>query len=109
MDDEQILEKDGYMFTNNISEAIYIFPSGHMLWGEFDCGSRGVDHRCIEAITKKGRYDKGFWQEVFEKGLVMVIPETQEFSFPRWMATTSQQDNIIDQLKRNGYTYGEFK
>ena len=70
------LTDEGEEFTDNVFEAIYIFPNGDMMSGDFNSGIRGTDHRAIEILFEDiDRYDDDFWDEVFRRtGAIMVMP-----------------------------------
>lgn len=64
--------------TTNILEAIWLLGDGTMISGDFDCGSRGTDHRVIESVVEDfDRYDgQAFWDHVHEAyGAVRLVPE----------------------------------
>lgn len=64
--------------TDNILEAIWLLGDGTMINGDFDCGSRGTDHRVIESgIADFNRYDgQTFWEHVHEAyGAIRLVPE----------------------------------
>lgn len=83
--------------TENIDEAIYMFPNGCMIDGDFDCGCRGNDHRCIEELTSKNRYDYGFWEEVhYELGLIRIVPEYGEVLIGEQQQLSEEQQYLID-------------
>ena len=56
--------------TKNISESIYII-GGVYINGEFDCGSRGLDHNALIG----GGYG---WVELLSHGTV-IVPETLSY------------------------------
>lgn len=84
-------------FTTNPDEAIYMFPNGLMLDGEFYYGSRCKDHRCIEQITKHNRYDMGeFWQEVhYDLGLIRIVPESETVMIGGHQNLSKKQQDFI--------------
>lgn len=53
--------EEDYHITDNPAEAIYIFPDGKVLSGDFDSGVRGTAHRAIECLFDDiDRYDDDF-------------------------------------------------
>lgn len=85
--------------TENPYEAIYMFPNGCMIDGDFDCGCRGNDHRCIEEITKADRYSNDFWEEVhYELGLIRIVPEYGEVLIGERQKLSDAQEEMIDYL-----------
>ena len=85
--------------TDNPDEAIYVFPNGCMIDGDFDYGCRGNDHRCIEELTNTNRYDNGFWEEVhYELGLVRIVPEYGEVLIGERQKLSKAQEEIIECL-----------
>lgn len=100
------LEENGYTFTKNAKEAIYIFPNGLMIDGVFDYGSRCEDHRMIECLMESDRYDNNFWNDVHNQlGVVRLVPETMYALILKGQKLTEQQINIIN---RNGYEIEEY-
>lgn len=97
----ETLEEYGYSTTNNPSEAIYIFPNGLMISGDFDYGSRGTDHRMIECFMESDRYDNNFWNDVHEQlQVVRLVPETMFALIINGQQLTNEQLTIIN---NNGY------
>lgn len=102
--DEKIKEtliNEGYSFTKNPREAIYILRDGTMIDGVFEYGIRGEDHRLIECAMKgTNRYDNNFWSKVCtELGVVQLVPETQKILIMEGQNMTIEQWKIIDELK----------
>lgn len=103
---EENIEDEGYQFTDNPEEAIYILTNGKMIDGMFDYGSRGEDHRMIEAFTKKDRYDDGFWDEVhLDMGLVRLVPETYVALVRQGQRISDEQKAILEEV---GYDIEEY-
>lgn len=93
----ETLEEYGYTTTNNPNEAIYIFPNGLMISGDFDCGMRGTDHRMIECFMESDRYDNNFWDDVHEQlKVVRLVPETRFALIAEGQEITSEQLEIIN-------------
>jgi hypothetical protein len=100
------LEENGYTFTTNPKEAIYIFPDGSMIDGCFDYGSRGEDHRMIECLMESNRYDKNFWDDVHSQlNVVRLVPETMYALIAKGQQLTKQQLKIINKA---GYDIEEY-
>jgi hypothetical protein len=100
------LEENGYTFTKNGKEAIYIFPNGLMIDGVFDSGIRGEDHRMIECLMETDRYDENFWDDVHSQlGVVRLVPETMYALIAKGQQLTKQQLNIINKA---GYEVEEY-
>ena len=104
------LIEEGYEPGQLITESVYILVDGTLWDGGFDMGSRGVEHREVEAFTELDRYDgKKFWEEVMvEKGLVMVVPEWKEVLIHPDHTPTEEQDKKIAEAKKAGFEIGEF-
>jgi hypothetical protein len=100
------LEENGYTFTKNAKEAIYIFPNGLMVDGMFDYGSRSEDHRMIECLMDSDRYDNNFWDDVHEQlKVVRLVPETKYALIAQNQELTKEQLTII---KKTGYDIEEY-
>lgn len=85
--------------TDNPDEAIYMFPNGCMIDGDFDYGCRGNDHRCIEEITKADRYSDNFWDEVhYDLGLIRIVPEYGEVLIGERQELSDAQKELIEYM-----------
>jgi hypothetical protein len=96
---EAILE-EGYSTTENPLEAIYIMTDGTMIWGDFDLGMRGTDHRMIEYfVDGLNRYDGNkFWEVVhLQYGLVRTVPESMIALIKEGQELTEAQKRIIEE------------
>lgn len=94
------LEENGYTFTKNAKEAIYIFPNGLMIDGVFDYGSRCEDHRMIECLMDSDRYDSNFWEDVHNQlGVVRLVPESMVALIIEGQKLTKEQLTIIKKWK----------
>jgi hypothetical protein len=93
---EQIIEE--VTLTDNPFEALYILADGSMIWGEFDCGVRGIDHRMIELfVDGADRYESKFWDIVhYELGLVRTVPESMTALIKEGQKLTEEQKRIIE-------------
>ena len=56
--------------TTNFSEAIFLDSKGQLLDGDFDYGSRGLDHNILRTKTIT-------WLDLHDGGLVRLVPETK--------------------------------
>lgn len=100
------LEENGYTFTKNGKEAIYIFPNGLMIDGMFDYGSRSEDHRMIECLMESNRYDNNFWNDVHNQlGVVRLVPESMIALIIQGQELTNEQSTIINKW---GYDVEEY-
>lgn len=85
--------------TTDINQAIYLFKDGSMVSGEFDCGSRGLDHNCL---LSQGFKD---YNELHRAtGVVRLVPETQtalilanQHLSKRQQSALSNSDYIIEE------------
>lgn len=85
--------KQDYCFTSNPWEAIFLFPDGEMMSGEFDCGRRGLDHNFLKSRLGKS------WKEIHEEtGVVRLVPETSEALIAENQTLTEEQGEIIRSL-----------
>ncbi|MCY0092269.1 MULTISPECIES: hypothetical protein [Bacillus amyloliquefaciens group] len=93
----EIIE-EGYNFTENPMEALYILSDGTMISGDFDCGIRGTDHRMIDSVVEgSDRYDESkFWDIVhYDLQLVRTVPETKIALIGTKQVLTADQKRII--------------
>lgn len=67
---------DEVEMTNDITEAIWITPDNKMVWGEYDLGVRGADHRDILDIYDLDRDNTKSWDKIHEIGFIRVVTET---------------------------------
>lgn len=79
--------------TNNFNESIYLDVTGNLLDGEFDYGSRGLDHNILKAITIE-------WIDLHNGGLVRLVPETKTALISQNQKLTPIQEKLI---KTNHY------
>lgn len=63
--------------TENINETIWLTPDNKMIWGEYDMGIRGTDHRNMLDIYDLDRDDTDSWNKIHEMGFVRVVSETK--------------------------------
>lgn len=91
--------------TDNILEAIWILGDGTMLSGDFDCGSRGTDHRVIESVVEDfDRYDgQAFWDHVHEAyDAIRLVPEAMLALIKPFQTIGAEQRDFVE---ANGYTF----
>ncbi len=78
----EILEEEGYSFTDNLEESVFILKNGNLVDGGFFGGNtRTIKHREIAecVVLDKDRYDKDFWSVLHQRtSMIMVVPETRE-------------------------------
>lgn len=94
----EIFEENGYKFTSNPLEAIYIFPNGAMVDGEYDYGTRSLDHRMIECLFDDiDRYHNDFWDRVHNDfRVVRLIPESRVAMIRTGQPLSEIQNKIIN-------------
>lgn len=108
MHSREILRKwihDGEHFTtDNPFHAIYVLRNGKMLDGEFYDNGRCIDHRSIGIIVDTNPYIcNDFWLQVFQLGVIMLIPETKQIAYPTFIRPTAKQRKVINYLCENNY------
>lgn len=101
MKDEEIVEKleeSDIFTTDDPAEAIYVLRDGTLISGDFEYGSRGEDHSCIERVFDDiNRYTKNFWEEMFERTeVVMLVPESCEAYY--YEPPTKEQMQVVIEL-----------
>lgn len=78
----EILEEEGYSFTDNLEESVFILKNGNLVDGGFFGGNtRTIEHREIaeSVVLDKDRNDKDFWNVLHQRtSMIMVVPETRE-------------------------------
>lgn len=78
----EILEEEGYSFTDNLEESVFILKNGNLVDGGFFGGNtRTIEHREIaeSVVLDKDRNDKDFWSVLHQRtSMIMVVPETRE-------------------------------
>ena len=93
------LFEEGVIFTDDITQAIWVFPKGTMISGEFEYGSRGQDHRIIETSVFKHNRNDGikFWNEVHEKyNVIRLTPETNQALIKENQPITRNQRDLVE-------------
>ena len=101
MTDEQIelrILDEGYSFTTNSRDAIYILRNGKMIDGEIVDGFRGEDHRIIECLFDDiNRYTPNFWSLVHDRtGVIDLVPETKMALKMEGQIPTGPQQKVIE-------------
>lgn len=69
---EKAIEEQEIFLTDNPKEAIYYHSEIGLISGEFDYGSRGIDHNILKCITKVS------WSQILLHGTILV-PETNVY------------------------------
>lgn len=111
MKDEEIVEKleeNDIFTTDDPAEAIYVLRDGTLISGDFEYGSRGEDHSCIERVFADiNRYTKSFWEEMFKRTeVVMLVPECNEAYY--YEPITAAQRNVVEELGYNLRDYDDY-
>lgn len=113
MTDEQIseiLEEEGYSFTDNLEESVFILKNGNLVDGGFFGGNtRTIEHREIaeSVVLDKDRYDKDFWSVLHQRtSMIMVVPETKELLIMEKQKLSNEQKAIIN--SNPDYTVKEY-
>lgn len=81
---KQAIQDEELETTNEPTQAIYLID-GIYISGEFDCGSRGVDHNIL-------LFDGITWKDLLTSG-VIIVPETHNYI----------SDEPVEELDRRGY------
>lgn len=103
---KDIFSDSELQLTQDIAHSIYLLPSGEGVDGEFDYGSRGLDHRVIEQVTPIDRYHPDFWDYVhLNLGLVRLVPETETALIRANQTLTPTQKEAITALNYTIETY----
>ena len=69
---EKAIEDQEIFLTVNPNEAIYYHSEIGLISGDFDCGSRGLDHNVLKGITN------ATWEQLIMQGTVLV-PESNAY------------------------------
>ena len=96
----QELEDDGMVMTDDPHEAIYIFPDGTMVDGEYDYGLRGLDHNCLISW-----FDGDVRRMHEESGVARLVPETACYLIAQGQVLSPKQEEILEKL---GYEKEEY-
>lgn len=103
---KEIFAGSDLKLTQDLAHSIYLLPSGEGVDGEFDYGSRGLDHRAIEQVTPIDRYNPCFWDYVhLTLRLVRLVPETETALIRANQTLTPAQAKAIDALNYTIETY----
>lgn len=68
---EALKDNDYLQLTNELTEAIYYHENIGYIWGEFDCGMRGLDHNTL-------LYDDITYIDLMNEG-ILIVPETETY------------------------------
>ena len=106
----EILEEEGYSFTDNLEESVFILKNGNLVDGGFFGGdTRTIEHREIaeSVVLDKDRYDKDFWSVLHQRtSMIMVVPETRELLIMEKQKLSNEQKAIIN--SNPNYTVKEY-
>lgn len=106
----EILEEEGYSFTDNLEESVFILKNGNLVDGGFFGGkTRTKEHREIaeSVVLDKDRYDKDFWSVLHQRtSMIMVVPETRELLIMEKQKLSNEQKAIIN--SNPDYTVKEY-
>ncbi len=106
----EILEEEGYSFTDNLEESVFILKNGNLVDGGFFGGdTRTIEHREIaeSVVLDKDRYDKDFWSVFHQRtSMIMVVPETRELLIMEKQKLSNEQKAIIN--SNPDYTVKEY-
>lgn len=101
MTDEQIEQRvldEGFSFTDNPRDAIYVLRNGKLIDGDIHERVRGEDYRMIECLFDDiDRHTPNFWSLVHEQtGVVQLVPETKTALKMEGQVLTEPQQKVID-------------
>lgn len=106
----EILEEEGYSFTDNLEESVFILKNGNLVDGGFFGGdTRTIEHREIaeSVVLDKDRYDKDFWSVLHQRtSMIMVVPKTRELLIMEKQKLSNEQKAIIN--SNPDYTVKEY-
>lgn len=106
----EILEEEGYSFTDNLEESVFILKNRNLVDGGFFGGNtRTIEHREIaeSVVLDKDRYDKDFWSVLHQRtSMIMVVPETRELLIMEKQKLSNEQKAIIN--SNPDYTVKEY-
>lgn len=78
-------------FTDNLNEAIFLFPDGSMIDGGFFDGIRSVDHNCLKSC-----FPDKTWEQIHdETGVIRLIPETHDALISETQEVNALQFEIL--------------
>lgn len=106
----EISEEEGYSFTDNLEESVFILKNGNLVDGGFFGGNtRTIEHREIaeSVVLDKDRYDKDFLSVLHQRtSMIMVVPETRELLIMEKQKLSNEQKAIIN--SNPDYTVKEY-
>lgn len=87
---------DEHTTTNNINEAIFIMNGGTLVSGDFDCGSRGLDHNTILALAPDELSHIEKWEWIHENmNVVRLVPETMQALIHNTQSLSDKQRELL--------------
>lgn len=87
------IQEVGFGRVGNINECYYILPDGTFLGCNYDCGSRGDDHR---AIFSSCDIEYGDWDALHSQyNLIRYIPECDEGIIKIGQELTPEQKEVV--------------
>ncbi len=106
--------EEGFEKTENLEQAIYVFPDGS-LWSGYSEGGDGnvrdIDHSSIEAFFKDDtidRYHPDFHSLKLEE-LIQIVPETRTVLTLNENIYTGKQLEVLQQLEEEGFHINELE
>ena len=101
----EILEEEGYSFTDNLEESVFILKNGNLVDGGFFGGdTRTIEHR---EIAESVVLDKDFWSVFHQRtSMIMVVPETRELLIMEKQKLSNEQKAIMN--SNPDYTVKEY-
>ena len=78
--------------TDNIDDAIFIMNDGTLVSGEFDCGTRGVDHNELKSYFN----NDPSWEEIHKVlHIVRLVPESHVALINKGQVLNSKQKALL--------------
>lgn len=88
---------DDQQTTKNLDHAIFIMAGGTLIDGEFDCGSRGLDHNCIISLAPDELSHVDKWEWIHSNmNVVRLVPETGQALIGLAQSLTKPQKKWLD-------------
>lgn len=87
--------EDEIEFTDKLEETIWITPDNQKIWGEYDMGIRGNDHRGLLDIYDLDRDDVKSYDIIHKLGYIRVVPETKVALINTDQRVTKQQEETL--------------
>lgn len=95
-------------YTDNIHEAIWITPDNDLISGEYDMGTRGIDHNNLLDTLDLDRGDSKSWDKIHELGFIRLIPESETAMIYTNQPMTQEQKDIVEEIDFKYESYGIF-